>query len=149
MVISWCESNLAGFPSNDPLWIPDLPRKTWWLSWGKVTNQADQVSVWYLCGLQTANEIFNRFFFIRSRRYSHWIPLKNNQPGDLCREQRLPALVLTGKNLMARSEVSSLLLWNFGGNRDYSKIYCWSWWAELVETTSKHQPITINNPRCF
>ena len=88
-------------------------------------------------------------FFIRSRRYSHWIPLKNNQPGDLCREQRLPALVLTGKNLMARSEVSSLLLWNFGGNRDYSKIYCWSWWAELVETTSKHQPITINNPRCF
>jgi hypothetical protein len=33
--------------------------------------------------------------------------------------------------------------------KNYTKIYCWSWWAELVETTSKHQPITINNPRCF
>ena len=54
-------------------------------------------SVCYLCGWFTANEIFNLFFSSDLGDISIEIPLKNSQPGDLCREQRLSALVLTGK----------------------------------------------------
>ena len=151
VVISRCESNLAGFPSNDPLWITDLPRKTWWPSWGKVTNQADQETLCaiFVVGLQRMRSS-TCFFSSDLGDISIEIPLKNSQPGDLCREQRLSALVLTGKKSHGACgrfhRYYYGILWR--KKKNY-KIYCWSWWAELVETTSKHQPITINNPRCF